>query len=188
TDFYIPVHPKFLNEEHQFDETLASQIFPIVAEDWYNDLKQHTQTANLDKQTKEWYEQAFLKEFPKIKNYYGRQAITSLNWEDNVSLKSNGFARAFSINRNSGGILYFHHEFECETCIPLAGCPKMLFSEEKIREFSERIVNFGGDKGGVLYVYRQHNVDYYPGALFLRNWSIAYMNEAFQKHQDIFKS
>ena len=32
-----------------------------------------------------------------------------------------------------------------------------------------------------LYVYAQHNVDSYPGALFLRNWAILYMNEVFKE-------
>ena len=32
-----------------------------------------------------------------------------------------------------------------------------------------------------MHVYAQHNIDHYPGALFLRNWAILYMNEVFKQ-------
>ncbi len=49
----------------------------------------------------------------------------------------------------------------------------MRCSPKKLREYQK--------KNGRIYVYHQHNVDYYPSALFLRNWAIAYLNEAMKQ-------
>ncbi len=58
------------------------------------------------------------------------------------------------------------------------------FSKDKALEFNikDEIIKLGNDIEGVeTYVYALHNVDYYPGALFLRNWAIRYLNDAVKQ-------
>ena len=58
------------------------------------------------------------------------------------------------------------------------------FSKDKALEFGikNNFINLGdGLEGAQVYVYSQHNVDNYPGALFLRNWAILYLNEAMKQ-------
>ena len=47
------------------------------------------------------------------------------------------------------------------------------FSDKKAKEFEIR--------KNTAFVYAHHNIDAYPGALFLRNWAIRYMNEVFKQ-------
>ena len=70
--------------------------------------------------------------------------------------------------------MYFNENeiFSCQSF----GKPYILFSEEKAKEFKS--------KGNRFFVYSPHNIDYYPGALFLRNWAIMYMNEVLK---EVFK-
>ena len=44
----------------------------------------------------------------------------------------------------------------------------------------KKIVSIGEHEGVRVYTYNQHNIDNYPGALFLRNWVILYLSEAMK--------
>lgn len=165
--FQIPIHPKLLDETLNIDEDIAKRIFPQVAEEWYEDLKKYSPE---DRGEKEWINEIFLKEKPKmIINEFNRQVLRNV-WEDQIMIADNGFVTCFSINRNAGGSLYFNKEdSNCQSFRNIY----IKFSEEKKKEFQ-----FDKKK---IYAYAQHKIDYYPGALFLRNWAIKYMNEAFKQ-------
>ena len=169
TAFCIPIHPKLLNQNIKMDESIPKKTFQKTAEEWYQELKEYTK--NLDKGLeKEWIKNVFLKNKPKITKHFDNQILNGF-WEDDVGFRENGLVQYFSISRNTGGTLYFREDdFNCKTIIP-SGYIK--FSEEKAKEFmiSEKRT----------FIYAQHNVDAYPGALFLRNWAINYMNEVFKQ-------
>lgn len=173
--FQIPIHPKLLDNKISIKESVANEVFEKVVFDWYNDLNDYIKSEN-DELCREWIENVYLKEKPKIEKVNNRQFFGV--WEDNVWFSENGFVSGFSINRNAGGSIYFNdNDFNCEASVPGA---YLKFSEEKSREFSvKKIGEFNR-----AYIYASHNVDGYPGALFLRNWAIMYMNEIFK---DIFE-
>ena len=163
--FEIPIHPRLLDPTIQIDKSIAQRIFPQVAEEWYEDLRKYSPE---DKQEKEWIEGVYLKEKPVIEKHYNHQMLNF--WQDDVDLADNGFITCFSISRNAGGSIYFNKDdLNCESF----GFHYIKFSEEKKKEFQ-----FNENK---IYVYSSHNIDHYPGALFLRNWAIKYMNEVFKE-------
>lgn len=164
--FQVPIHPRLLSPEVSIDKNIARDIFPGLKPDWHDDLKKYVETAELDNQTKEWFKDVFLKEFPDF-------------WIPDVLTSENGFASSLCISRNGGGTLYFNSEDpNCQIAIPPNGGMYIEFSEEKAREFSSS----QEDKDYIrMNIYGSHNVDYYPGALFLRNWAIAYENEVLKK-------
>lgn len=109
-------------------------------------------------------------------------SIESTGWQCNYQLDDNGFAGALSISRNYGGTLYLNRtDMGCEDYISFGkGKPSryVKFTREKAMEFM--IPGRSSEKSIVANVYGEHNIDYYPGALFLRNWAINYMNMAFE--------
>jgi len=128
TCFCIPIHPKLLDENIKIDKSIAYKVFPKAAEEWYNDLTEYSKQEK-DISKKEWYENIFLKNKPKIIKKRERQILNGF-WEDDVSLMENGFARVFSISRNAGGSLYFNkNDLNCNDASPYK------FSEEKAKEF-----------------------------------------------------
>jgi len=182
--FLVPIHPKLLDEKTIIDPKIANKVFPEAAKDWYNDLKKYAETIE-DKEKKEWINNSFLSEGYEIKKEMSNQSILNGSWKDDVLTTENGFATSFSINRDFGGSIYYpRYSFPTEFVEFNAKGEYILFSEEKVREFSEEIPKIGNDEGGQINVYGSHNVDDYPGALFLRNWAILYMNEVFKQ---IFK-
>jgi hypothetical protein len=165
--FQIPVHPKLLDSTISINPLIAKEIFPEVAEDWRNDLEEYLPLEK-DLEKREWYEQVFLKKHDKIIKRNNSQFFGI--WEDEIQLSDNGLVEGFSISRNAGGSLYFNkEEMNCQSF----GKPYIQFSDEKAKEFQS--------KEGRFFVYSPHNIDYYPGALFLRNWAIMYMNEVFKE-------
>lgn len=169
TCFQIPIYPQLLNDNIKIDETIAQRIFPEVAEEWYEDLKKYNPK---EKEEKEWINNVFLKEKPVIEKNYNHQILNY--WQDDVSFADNGFVTCFSINRNAGGSIYFYEEdINCQSI----GRAYIHFSDEKYKEFKPK-------EQSNLFVYSSHNIDHYPGALFLRNWAIKYMNEVFK---EVFK-
>ncbi len=174
--FQIPIHPRLLDENININKNIAKNIFPKVAEDWYNDLKEHVKTEK-DKEKRRWIKEVFLKEEPKITKEFNDQIVNGF-WKDDFWTMDNGFVTGFSISRNAGGSLYFNKDdFNCETLIPGI---YIKFSESKVKEFEcEKIKEYSQ-----VFTYAPHNIDYYPGALFLRNWAIRYMNEVFK---EVFK-
>jgi len=169
--FMIPIHPALLKQDIVLDPRIANNLFPQVAKEWYSDLKQYVSTAGPDE--KRWFTEVHLKEEPKIDIEYDRQVIRHLGWEDMVMTTETGFARVLSINRNFGGTLYINDDE-----------PQFLysrivqFSPEKLDAYAAE--RFDDGKGVLVHSYQHHNVDHYPGALFLRNWAIAYLNEAMR--------
>jgi len=170
--FRIPIHPKLLNPNIEIDKSIAQKIFPQIAEEWYDDLNEYAKLEK-NKSKKEWYQKVFLRERPKIEWKYSNQIFGG--WEDRIGFMENGLVRDFMINRNAGGSLYFNQDdFNCEGLIPDY---LVKFSKEKSTEFEFRKVeNFS-----IAHFYSQHNIDSFPGALFLRNWVIKYMNEVFKQ-------
>ena len=180
--FQIPIHPMLLNPAVRIDCTLAKKVFPKVAEEWYNDLQEYAKTVE-DVQIKEWILKVFLKEKPKIKEEFGDYVLNRI-WRSEVSFSENGFARMLSINRNAGGTLYYTEgDFSCRHFIPFEGEERYIqFSEEKVRAFSIEIHEpMPGHLGGEMHIYASHNIDHYPGALFLRNWAVLYINSALEQ-------
>ena len=121
-----------------------------------------------------WY----AKEKPKIKKEFGHQSILRGAWIDDIVLDSNGFAWGLSINRDAGGSLYFNKEdFSCKEFLfnDLKNA-YIKFSEEKAKHFAVE----NRAEGAVVHTYAHHNIDHYPGALFLRNWAILYINSAME--------
>jgi len=180
TNFYIPIHPKLLDANININEDIASKVFPQAAEEWYNELKEYA--ANIeDNQTKEWIDEVFLKSRPKIEQIRGRQCMEG--WEDKHIARENGFVEVFEIERNFGGSLYFNQSEDSTHFVNLKGNMYIKFPKEKVIEFGyNEIKKISNELEGVdMYVYKQHNIDNYPGALFLRNWAILYMNEAMKQ-------
>jgi hypothetical protein len=164
--FQIPIHPKLLDSNIKIKEEIAKEIFPEVAEEWKDDLREYLPLEK-DLEKRKWYEEVFLKK-EKIKSEYGRQSFEG--WEDNIQTLDNGFVWGFSISRNAGGSLYFiEDEIHCQS----SGNIYIKFSEDKRKEFE--------NKNKRIWTYAPHNIDYFPGALFLRNWVLKYMNEVFKE-------
>jgi len=85
------------------------------------------------------------------------------------------FVNNFSISRNAGGSLYFwEDDINCEGIIPNS---YIRFSKDKAKEFACKDIK----DYNLAFIYAQHNVDSFPGALFLRNWAIEYMNQVFKE-------
>lgn len=173
--FVIPIHKKLLEPQTQLNPDLAKRVFKKSAKEWYEDLKKYAKTLE-DKTKREWINRVFL-EKPKIENKYRHQKFWHLSWEDSIFTSENGFAHSLSISRNSGGTLYFHEgEINCQFSVNvnIKNC-YLEFSKEKLLEFGVE------NQGYVdLHIYGLHNVGNYPGALFLRNWAINYLNEAMK--------
>lgn len=173
--FQVPIHPKLLDKDIKIDETIAQRLFPQVAEEWYEDLKNYSPESNLEK---EWIDNLFLKEKPEITKHFDHQIVNKI-WRDDVNFMDNGLVQCFSICRNAGGSIYFREDDNnCESLIPNM---YMKLLEEKAKEFEYKKVG----EYSIARVYSQHNVDAYPGALFLRNWAVMYMNEVFRQ---VFKN
>jgi len=181
--FQLPIHPSLIDPEIRIDPDLASRLFPRAAEEWYKDLKTYREIADLDDQTKKWLDEVFLKEEPKVKTEYGHQSISKGVWRDDVVLDDNGFARGMSINRDAGGTIYFNGgESCCQSFVLLGKGEKdyIRFSEEKAKEFRSQKTSPVDDEWVLVNTYASHNIDSYPGALFLRNWGILYLNKALK--------
>jgi hypothetical protein len=185
TGFQVPIFPKLLNPDIKIDENLAKTIFPKVAKEWYNDLIEYSKNLK-DKNTKKWVDEVFLEKKLKIRKEYGFQKLNTVGWEDRIFTLENGFVHSFSISRNAGGSLYLSKsDMNCKTFVSFDSPAGFIrFAKDKALEFNIRdeIIKLGNDIEGIeAYIYAQHNVDYYPGALFLRNWAILYLNEAVKQ-------
>jgi len=128
--FEIPIHPKLLDENIKIDENIAQRIFPEVASEWYNDLKDYVKSENPE--NRDWIKNVFIKKRPIITKRFNRQFVNEI-WEDTIQTNENGLVTCFSINRNAGGSLYFNEDdFNCESF----GISYIKFSDEKVKEFS----------------------------------------------------
>ncbi|MEK6913805.1 MAG: hypothetical protein AABW47_04010 [Nanoarchaeota archaeon] len=170
--FQIPIHPKLLDSNLRINPLIAKNIFSKVAEEYRADLTEYA-SQEKDIAKREWYENVFLKDRKVVKK--NNQQFFGI-WEDEIKLSDNGLVIGFSISRNAGGSLYFaENENSCIGIIP--NC-MIKFTPDKAREFE---IGYGGGGISSAFVYSSHNIDDYPGALFLRNWAIEYMNEVFRE-------
>jgi hypothetical protein len=170
--FQIPIHPKLLDSVIHIREEIAKEVFPKVAEEWRNDLIEYLPLEK-DQQKREWYEQVFLKKHDDVVKRNNSQFFGI--WEDEIQLADNGLVVGFSISRNVGGSLYFSKS--TDNCYAIIPGRMIKFSPEKTEKFATE----KNGKYSKAFVYSSHNIDYYPGALFLRNWVIEYMNEVFEE-------
>ena|SRR3989338_7641665 len=172
--FQVPIYPSLLKEDVMFDTRIASQVFPIAANEWYEDLCDYVQNLQVntpdEKLRKDWITESYLDKPVEIIRENGRQRLHF--WEDLVGCDKRGFATHFSISRNAGGSLYLGNDFEREQ---FAFAKLVKFNEDKKRAYSIDKMEMK------MNMYSMHNVDYYQGALFLRNWAILYLNSALRE-------
>ena len=198
--FNVPIHHSLLSVDVKIDPELANKLFPEAAREWYKDFQAYLTAlekseSEEDKEEKEklkWYKEVFLPLGETVSIDLGRQCLGEIKlWQDLVAVTENGFARVLSINRNAGGSLIFNPEAGPE----YIGSRFVKFSEEKFKAYNVRhYTDSSGRKiempelpvpGSISYVYELHNVDHYPGALFLRDWAILYLNVALKEvHKD----
>ena len=97
----------------------------------------YVKTADLNEETKKWYNNLFLKKKPEVKTRYGRQSILDGSWEEQITLDDNGFARCLSISRDFGGTIYFNPSIGNSDEIVIFGDETRCihFSEDKARAF-----------------------------------------------------
>ena len=159
----VPIHPAPLNA-FRVDPDIAHNVFPQAAEEWYDELQAYARTV--DDEEKGWLKEQYLNKPLQIRKEYGRQIVDPPGfWTDDVITRENGFASSLMIDRDAGSSLYLENSI-LDIFVVLGN---LKLSEEKLREFSSG------------YVYAPHNVDYYPGALFLRNWALLYENEVLKQ-------
>ncbi len=186
--FQIPIHPRLLNPNIKIDKDLAKKVFPKATEEWYYDLVRYSKTLKEEKSRK-WINEVFLKKKPRIKKEYNSQVLDTLYWKDEVFTLENGFASSLSISRNTGGTLYLNrNEMGGKAFVSFNDSVGYIrFPKNKALEFGieNRVIKLGNGVEGVeVYVYDMHNIDYYPGALFLRNWALLYLNKAIKQFLD----
>ena len=178
TYFFIPLHPILLNPNTKLDPKLANEVFPQVAKEWHEDLKDflNSPKSGLDRQTEDFYRVFIKNRPPEVITRLGEQTLDSvMGWKDGVHTDERGFAYGLSISRNGGGTINYDpsKRDDSQWTIPLDGKPNIFFNIP-IEKASELAL----DKQGKIKVYAPHNINHYPGALFLRNWGLAYVNAA----------
>ena len=183
TSFYAPIHPILIDPNTRLNPGIARSLFFQASCEWYEELSKHAETVK-DRQTKEWYQGVFLKEKPKIMNDKRFLSTNICGWSSEFYIDDNGFAGGLSVARNSGS-LYFNKDDDMACRLALLPDsnygPKL--TPEKMKEFGYVDDKLGGAENGLttLHIYGKHNVDFYPAALFLRNWAVLYLNEAMRQ-------
>ncbi len=175
--FEIPIHPALVREDVQIDSGIAQRMFPAAAAEYLPELAAYSAALLDGDQDKKWFSEVFLKPGLEVISKDGRQ--TFQQWVDLTLVDANGFASAFSINRNAGGTLQYNPDERPQYISP----PRVNFSKEKfaayrVGETFERV------PGVRALVYGHHNIDFYPGALFLRNWALLTLNESIKQLGD----
>jgi len=171
--FQIPIFPTLLSTDMLFDRRLAQRVFPKAAQEWFDDLSEYARCLE-EGEKKQWLEETYLDKPMSVHiNELGRQIVDPPGfWEDLVITHDNDFVSGFSISRNAGGSLYLGNEIDMQQF----ASPKLVrFNPEKLSMFAVAA------EPSKIYGYSKHNVDYYQGALFLRNWAILYLNEAMRE-------
>ncbi len=175
--FQIPIYPTLLRAKIMFKKEMAAEVFRQAATEWYADLSEYVSTLpennSEEIKRKKWIKESYLNESAiVVKDKYGRQRLGF--WEDLVLSDERGFVTDFSISRNAGGSLYLESELEREK---LMFGKLIKFNVEKNEKYC-----INPEEGcNKMFMYSMHNVDYYQGALFLRNWAILYLNEALRE-------
>ena len=171
--FLIPVHPALLRADISLDPKLPSIVFRQAAQEWYQDL-QTIQAYIPDESVKQWHQRVFLAHEPQFKELHGQLVMEKPpHWDCYVSPSETGFCTGLSISRDAGGSLVPPER-------KYLALPLVNFSPEKLVAYENHQFAGLGGEGVFGYAYGRHNIDYYPGALFLRNWAILYLNAALK--------
>ncbi|MBD3318934.1 hypothetical protein GF342_03410 [Candidatus Woesearchaeota archaeon] len=169
--FHVPILPQCVEGTVVLDPQLAQRVFPRAAELWVRQLPEY------EGPHREWIEDVWLPKKGMVTSRYGRPYMEEMHWECMVETDDSGFARFLSISRNAGGSLYCNPR-ECEFPVLVGSHSRVMQAPiEVARAFSLEQIS---EDVFQMYVYAPHNVDFFPGALFLRNWAALYMNEVFQ--------
>ena len=191
--FHLPVHPQLLSVK--LDPELGIKVFPQAVQEWYAELSAHTERLDSKNKLKKWYQEVFLREEPRIVNLGNYLIIIPLRWESGVYCNEEGFAHSLSIARDAGGSLVnpqvryvyddqirFTPDKFKEYEVPLTEINRLKEKDLSPEELEEHgILRLGMEGMTELLVYGQHNVEFYPGALFLRNWGVLYLNAALRE-------
>jgi hypothetical protein len=155
--FFMPVHPKLLDSNLSIDKIIAQESFLIAVDEWWSEIKSVKKDYSYIPEKK-----------PKIKKTNGNHEF--LGWESNAEFFDNGFAYCFAIAREDGSMFYNIADINCYLPMRLG----MKIDKIKEKEFTNH--------HNKIHAYSFHNLNSYPAALLLRNWSINYMNEVFKKY------
>lgn len=191
--FFLPIHPSLVGSDEQhlvrpgvsLGHGIARRIFSDVASDWYDDLTDYRKSLDashrflsgerLDRY-KKWIDSVYLAERAWVEKRSYKQVVMPMGtWQDHVHILDNGFVQDFMINRDYGGSLYVSWNSH-ERIQSFAGS-QVKFTGEKFSEYAAED-DFGRTGSNV---FLSHNMDYYPGGLFLRNWAMRWHNEALKE-------
>lgn len=197
-DFRLPIHQSLIGSDEdqlvkpgvKIKNSLAREIFPKVVDGWYNDLKIYRKSldtghsfleGNKLSSYREWIDTVYMKGNPYVEDRGFCQRVMPLGtWEDSVHVLKNGFVQDFMINRDYGGSLYV--DWTKRNRVHRVTHTHIGFSPEKFAAYSASGEEAESDsKSAYMNVFSFHNVDYYPGALFLRNWALTWHNEALKQ-------
>lgn len=180
----VPVHPRLVDEDLRFDPKLAHKVFPKAAEDWYNnDLRKQLEIEE-NENNRAVIKQDLNKKF-SVKRRYNSWSVNPPGcWNDITVYNDNrGFAKSFKLDTNIAGSLILDTSFGDEYDKAPLNPPMVNFTPEKFLEYSclpkERVER--PDLGTLGYAYRPHNTGSTSGILLLKNWTIAYLNEAMKQ-------
>ncbi len=174
--FEIPIYPKLLSDEISLNPRIANNVFEQAAKEWYEDLKLYLDSDESEPE-RDWTKRVFYDKGLNITREYDEIYVNEI-WKDSVTNFKNGFAFGLSISRNAGGSLVIPFG---EIRNQYVGFSNVLFSPEKFRAYRSSNREWDYNNSTIGYLYGQHNIDNYPGALFLRNWGILYLNQAMKE-------
>ena len=179
TGFYVPIHPTLLERSRSFDRTLANRVFPQAAGEWYEDLQVLlANTPALEPDLREFCNELLRYGKPRVLAVDGRQELEHIGWEDRVRMDRRGFATTFALSPSTNSLYFNEEDRNCKVALSLTGGSETRFnlSREKVKSLAcEEHGDFA-----IVATYAKHNVDTFPGALFLRNWAMAYVNAAME--------
>lgn len=199
--FVVPVHPQLLVKQIN-TVGAANNTFSKAVNDWYKDLKGYVKELD-DQEIKEKINETFLQKEPTIIIKYGRRTVDPLNWQYDATIRENGLVGRFSVDV---GELFLEEDYRAVR----VNSKYLKFSPEKFSEYEIKDLDYPGfdedvidveqlidvdqidilsQDGAYLHVYYPEYIKSYPEALFLRNWSIMYLNEAIKDvyHPNHFK-
>lgn len=170
----VPIHPKLFLPGLSINPSLAHDVFEQAAKEWYEDLKLYLDSPESEPERK-WTYEVFVKPGLRFRKERGEQVV-AISWSDFVRLSETGFAYVLSISRDGGGTLGIAYD---EPEPGFIGKRDVLFTPEKFAAYAAPGEE-STERHTLGYQYGHHNIDHYPGALFLRNWAILYLNAALK--------
>jgi hypothetical protein len=156
--FFMPVHPYLVLSKVHIEESIAQESFLKAVEEWWEEIQP----------MKAKYAYIHEKK-PSINNIYGNYEF--LGWESEAIPFDNGFIYCFSLAREDGSMIYKKEDLNC--ILPLK--MNMKIDKDKQNQFINPLNH-------EIHAYTFHNLKSYPATLFLRDWSLNYMNDVFKKY------